>query len=187
METDIQRLTRFYADFEKLVHNREKVSIQQLTTQYARSYNTLVAEVMDGAVWFHRKYLEVFAFPTHPKDEAGNKWLAQKIASIDAEEKQIGRLTEQFRAALIDRLDMDKYENLVYFSYERRRLDIFDPYWQRHNKWVGPPERRLVYNDIFNKYWWPKTQEHPDSGCWVNSDYSGRDYRFPPQLKEEIE
>ena len=52
METDAQRMTRFHADFEKLKHNREKVPLQQLTTRYARSYNTLVAEVMDGAVWF---------------------------------------------------------------------------------------------------------------------------------------
>ena len=65
METDTQRLTRFHADFQKLKNNREKVPLQQLTTRYARSYNTLVAEVMDGAVWFYRKCVELEEdFPT---------------------------------------------------------------------------------------------------------------------------
>lgn len=50
METDGQRLARFHSDFEKLKHNREKVPLQTLQTRYERAYNTLVAEVEDGAV-----------------------------------------------------------------------------------------------------------------------------------------
>lgn len=75
METDSKRLKRFFADFEKLCHNREKVPLQQLRTKYARSYNTLVAEVIDGADWYFRKYIEALAFPTDPLDIAGNDWL----------------------------------------------------------------------------------------------------------------
>ena len=182
METDVQRHTRFHVDFEKLKHNREKVPLQTLQTKYERAYNTLAAEVMDGAVWFHRKYLETLAFPTHPQDTAGNKWLADKIAAIDAEEKKPGGLADQFRAALIDRLDKDEYDNLVYLSYERRLQEAFNPYWRRHCKRL---DSGWIYNRIFKKFWWPKTEGYPDSGCWINSDYSGKDYRFPPQLKEE--
>ena len=88
MESDTQRLERFHADFQKLKNNREKVPLQQLTTRYARSYNTLVAEVMDGAVWFYRKCVELEEdFPTYPEDTAGNEWLAKCLAAIGEGEK----------------------------------------------------------------------------------------------------
>lgn len=184
METDGQRLKRFRADFEKLRHNREKVPLQQLQTKYARSYNTLVAEVIDGADWFFQKYMETLAFPTHPKDTAGNDWLAKRISAIGAEERNPGGLVERYRAALIDRLDMDEYENLVWQGYDRRLREAFDPYWQRHNRWVGEPDNRWIYNDIFKKFWLPPCEGYP-AGGWINNDYSGWDGRFPPHLKEE--
>lgn len=185
METDAQRHKRFHADFEKLKHNREKVPLQQLQTRWERPYNTLVAEVMDGALWFYRRFMEDLDFPTHPKDEAGNKWLADRMAQIEADEKKPGGLLDQFQTVLIDDLDIEKYYDLVGKSYERRLQEAYDPYWQRHCRWVGEPPQRWIYSDIFRKYWWPKTEGYPDSGCWINSDYSGKDYRFPPHLKEE--
>lgn len=182
METDAQRLARFHADFEKLKHNREKVPLQQLTTRYARSYNTLVAEVMDGAVWFYRKCVELEEdFPTHPEDKAGNEWLARCLTAIGEDERKPGGLIDQFRAALIDRLDMDAYHDLVNETYEPR-LRVFNRYWSRHCMHL---ESGWIYNRILKKFWWPQTKGCPGSGCWINSDYSGRDYRFPPQLKEE--
>lgn len=184
METDGQRLKRFHADFEKLRHNREKVPLQQLQTKYARSYNTLVAEVIDGADWFFRKYMETLAFPTHPQDTAGNEWLAKQISAITAEERNPGGLVERYRAALVDRLDMDEYENLVWQSYDRRLREAFDPYWQRHCRWVGEPGNRWIYNDIFKKFWLSPCEGYP-AGGWINNDYSGWDGRFPPHLKEE--
>lgn len=181
METDSQRLKRFHADFEKLKNNREKVPLQQLQTKYARSYNTLVAEVIDGADWFFRKYMETLAFPTHPQDTAGNDWLAKKISTIEADEQAPGGLVGRYRAALIDRLDMDEYENLVWQGYDRRLREAFDPYWQRHCRRL---ESGWIYNDIFKKFWLPPCDGYP-SGGWINNDYSGWDGRFPPRIKEE--
>ena len=109
MENEGQRLERFHADFEKLRRNREKVPLQKLQTTYERSYNTLVAEVMDGAVWFYRKCVELEEdFPTYPEDTARNEWLAKRLATIGEDEKKPGGLVDQLRAALIDRLDMDE-------------------------------------------------------------------------------
>lgn len=184
MEDDGHRHKRFHTDFEKLRKNRENVPLQQLQTKYARSYNTLVAEVIDGADWFYRKYnAEAADFPTYPQDEAGNKWLKDMIAAIEADEKKPGGLVEQFHAALIERLDIEEYYNLITQSYERR-LQAFSRYWQRHCKRL---ESGWIYNRIFKKFWWPKTEGYPESGCWINSDYSGKDYRYPPQLKEETQ
>ena len=161
METDTQRLQRFHADFEKLKHNREKVPLQVLQTKYERAYNTLVAEVLDGAVWFYRKCIEAEGeFPIYPEDKAGNEWLSKYLAGIGEDEKKPGGLIDQFRTALIDRLDMGEYHNLVNKGYEHR-LQLFNRYWQ--------------------KFWWPKIEGYPDSGCWINRDYTGKDYRYPPQ------
>ena len=183
--TDGERLKQFHADFEKLKHNRDQVPLDILTTKYAAAYNAQVKKVQEGADWFFSKYLETLAFPTHPKDEAGNKWLADCLAILEADEKKPGGLRDQAKAALIDRLDLDEYENLVWQAYARRLQRAFATYWRRHCRWVGEPPRRWIYNDIFKKYWWPKSEEYPGSGCWINRDYTGQDFRFPPDLKEE--
>lgn len=179
METDDQRLTRFHADFEKLRRNRERVPLQKLRTIYARSYNTLVAEVMDGAVWFYRKYMADLAFPTCPQDEAGNKWLADKIAAIEADEKGPGGLLGKFETALIEHLDMEGYEDLLARSYERRLREAFGPYWRRHCKRLG---NGWVYNRIFCKFWLPPERSGLSIGYWINADHTGQDPRYPPDI-----
>ena len=181
MESDDHRYKRFYSDFKKLCINREKVPLRQLQTKYARSYNTLMAEVEDGADWFFRKYMETLAFPTHPNDTAGNEWLAKRIAAIEADEKKPGGLVQRYRAALIEHLNMAEFESLVDQAYVHRLHSAFAPYWQRHCRRLASG---WIYNDIFKKYWWPQTEGCPESGCWINSGYSGKDYRYPPQMRE---
>ena len=178
--TDGERLKQFHADFEKLKHNREQVPLDILTSKYAAGYNAQVKKVQEGADWFFSKYQETLAFPTHPQDTAGNKWLADCLAILEADEKKPGGLRDQAKAALIDRLDLDEYENLVWQAYDRRLQRAFNPYWRRHCRRL---ESGWIYNDIFNKFWLPS--ESGKSGGWINNDYSGWDGRFPPQLKEE--
>lgn len=185
--TDGERLRQFRADFEKLKHNRDQVPLDILKTKYAAGYEAQVKKVLEGGDWYADAYLQHLPFPLHPQDEAGNEWLAKRIAAIERKENAPGGLREQWRAALIDDLDMDKFGDLVYRRYERRLQEAFDPYWQRHNKWVGEPGKRWIYNDIFKKFWWPKTEGYPASGCWINSDYTGHDSRFPPNIKEDAQ
>ena len=106
--TDGERLKQFHADFEKLKHNREQVPLDILTSKYAAGYNAQVKKVQEGADWFFSKYQETLAFPTHPKDEAGNKWLAECLAILEADEKKPGGLRDQAKAALRDRLALDE-------------------------------------------------------------------------------
>lgn len=80
---------------------------------------------------------------------------------------------------------MEEYRQLVWEIYNRLEVEAFDPYWQRHNRWIGPPDRRWIYNDIIKKFWWPKKEKYPASGCWINQDYTGHDTRFPPHIKED--
>lgn len=187
--TDGERLQKFDADFEKLKKNREKVPLEELRTRYADAYNALVAEVQAGADWFADAYINLFIshFPLHPKDTAGNEWLDKRIAAIREQEAKPGGRVERYRAALLERLDRREYDQLVWEIYSRIEVEAFDPYWQRHNRWVGEPGRRWIYNDITKKFWWPKTEDHPESGCWINQDYTGHDSRFPPHIKEDPE
>lgn len=162
-------------------------SLEQLRTRYAKAYNTTVAEVLAGADWFADTYIRLLVdhFPRHPRDTAGNRWLDRRIAAIQEQEAIPGGRVERYRAALLERLDMEEYRQLVWEIYNRLETEAFAPYWQRHNRWVGPPDRRWIYNDITRKYWWPKTEGYPASGCWINHDYTGHDTRFPPHIKED--
>jgi len=184
-QEDRKWLDKFDADMEKLKHNREKVPLEALQTRYARAYNTLVAEVECDADWWAKRYLEVLAFPRHPQDTAGNEWLDKRIAAILQEEQRPGGRVEQYKKALIQGLNREAFEHLVWEIYDRMEREAFDPYWQRHCFWTGPPGNRWIYNDIIQKFWQAKDKTEPTDGCWINSNYTGQDPRFPPNIKEE--
>lgn len=174
------KLHEFKSRFTTLVHNREKVPLPELRSIYAKAYNALVAEVVSGADWYAGTVLRLHPFPTHPADFDGNNWLTNRLARMDAQDAAPGGAVEQYRAALIDRLSMREFKEIAWERYGRRCREVFAPYWQRHcfrltSGWI--------YNDIFRKFWLPS--ESGKSGGWINSDYSGRDGRFPPQMKED--
>ena len=181
-----ERLDAFDRAFKKLKANREKVPLEILRTKYAAPYEATVKAVLEGADWFADEYIRVLDFPRHPADKAGNEWLQRKIDAIIKQEAKPGGLVEQYWAALIDRLDRDEYETLVWKRYYRLLREAFDPYWQRHNRWTGKPGNRWIYNDIFKKFWHPPCEKYP-SGGWINSDYTGWDGRFPPNIGEDTQ
>ena len=180
---DSERIAKFEADFGRLKRNREQVPLKDLKTIYAKRYNALVAEVTAGADWFAGKCLEILAssLPRHPRDTAGNEWLEKRIAAIAAEEARPGGLVGRRMAALLDRLDMDEFRDLIYRQYARYEQEAFDPYWQRHNTWTG----RWVYNDIIRRFWLPpgKLAQWPD-GAWIDKDYNVYTTNWPPAIGE---
>lgn len=189
--TEKEWIAKFDADFAKMQHNRSKVSLEVLKRDYERPYNTLVAEIECDADWWADSLIRSLAFPINKADRAGNDWLRKRCDAIIEQEKRPGGLRDQWRAALIDRLDRDEYERLVFKVYERLLHEAFDPYWQRHCRWAGPPGNRWIYNDIFRKWWWPP---HDDpalgvhvGGMWISSDYTGGDCRFPPNIGSDNE
>lgn len=186
--TEVERLRKFYDDFARLQQNREKVPLEQLRTRYVKAYNALVAEVQAGADWYAATYINLLVghFPIHPQDAAGKDWLWKKLNAILEEERRPGGRFELYRAALMERLDRPAFEQLVWEIYNRLEVEAFDPYWQRHNKWVGEPGKRWIYNDITRKFWLgPERRGEGKPGFWINSDYTGEDSRFPPHIKEE--
>lgn len=174
---DVELLTKFEEAFKKLKLNRENVPIEQLETQYAGPYKALLAKVTKLADWFAGRYIEELAVPRHPEDVEGNDWLGRRVEAILQDEGRPGGRVERYRTALNERLDGNEFSQLVYEIYDRLLREAFNPYWQRHCHRL---ENGVIYNDIFNKLWWP------EEGCWINSDYkTGHDFRYPPQLKEE--
>lgn len=180
--TTEEKLQIFHSDFEKLKKNRTALPLPELMRRCGKAYKVLVSQVLEGADWYADAYMNchAHAFPTHPQDTAGNAWLGERITAILQEERAPGRLVERYRAALIDRLDMEEFKQLVWELYERIRREAYIPYWARHCHQL---DSGWIYNDIFQKFWLPS--ESGKSGGWINSDYSGWDGRFPPNLKEE--
>lgn len=120
-DDDREMMARFNDTFRKLKTNREQVPLEVLQTKYGKAYQKLTKEMADLADWFAARLRERMPFPMHPKDIAGNRQLSQQIAAVLAEESQPGALMDQYRKALIDDLDYDKFLDLVWQLYHRTR------------------------------------------------------------------
>ena len=181
-------IQKFEQDFHKLKTNREKIPLVQLTTRYERAYTALTNEVRNGAAWYTDTYIQtlVASWPLHEKDEAGSSWLENKKASILRQEHQSGGLYDQQVAALLDKLDLDSFYDLVYQLYARLETEAFDPYWQRHNRWVGKPGNRWIYNDIIKRFWYPpgKSDRWP-KGVWMDNEYHAYMTCHPPHIQPD--
>lgn len=176
-----ETLERFDSLFEKLQHNRQQVPLEVLQTKYAEPYKRLVSELTELADFFAECYFDSLSFPTHPKDTAGNEWLEKKTTAIRKQEQKPGGLQEQYRKALIEDLDYDKFLDLVCQIYDRTYKEAFDPYWQRHNRWAGSPGNRWIYNDIQRTFWHPPTEEFPD-GWWMDNKWNFMGFQYPPRI-----
>lgn len=185
-----QKMTiqKFEQDFHRLKTNREKIPLEQLTTRYERAYTALTEEVKIGAEWFTSAYIQALtgAWPLHSKDEAGNVWLRKKETLILQQERQPGGIYEQQISALLDRLELNTFYDLVYQLYARLEAEAFDPYWQRHNRWVGKPGNRWIYNDIIKRFWYPpgKSDRWP-KGVWMDNEYHAYMTCHPPHIQPD--
>lgn len=183
--TDKEWLDRLAADFDKLKKNREQVPLEKLETTYKKSYTALVASLTEAADWFADRYLQTIidGWPRHPRDKAGNDWMDKRIAIIIEQENQPGGLRDQWRAALIDHLDRAEFEELVWKRYDLCEKKAFDPYWERHNRWVGPPENRWIFNDIICRFWLPPGADaNWPNGVWLNTKSEVYSSNWPPNI-----
>lgn len=138
-DDDREMMAQFNDTFRKLKTNREQVPLEVLQTKYGKAYQKLTKEMADLADWFAARLRERMPFTMHPKDIAGNRQLSQQIAAVLAEESQPGALMDQYRKALIDDLDYDKFLDLVWQLYHRTE-EAYEPYWQKYNFWHVYPD-----------------------------------------------
>lgn len=190
MDEQDKTIQEFEQAFQKLKSNREKVPLEQLTTRYTKAYTALVDEVKAGAEWFTGCYIKTLSesWPLSERDTAGNEWLQKKQAAILQSERQPSGLYGLQITALIDQLDIGRYYDLVWQLYNRLEVEAFNPYWQRHNHWVGKPGHRWIYNDIIRQFWYPpgKSDHWPD-GCWINNQHQVYSTNYPPHIAEDKE
>lgn len=139
-DDDREMMARFNDTFRKLKTNREQVPLEVLQTKYGKAYQKLTKEMAGLADWFAARLRERMPFPMHPKDIAGNRQLSQQIAAVLAEESQPGALMDQYRKALIDDLDYDKFLDLVWQLYQRTE-EVYEPYWQKYKLLARLPGR----------------------------------------------
>lgn len=169
-DDDREMMARFNDTFRKLKTNREQVPLEVLQTKYGKAYQKLTKEMADLADWFAARLRERMPFPMHPKDIAGNRQLSQQIAAVLAEESQPGALMDQYRKALIDDLDYDKFLDLVWQLYHRTE-EAYEPYWQKYNFWQnGQPGND---SDSFTN----------EGGYWMDSKGEYQGAAFPPHIK----
>lgn len=187
MHMDIgEYMKEFEAKFSKLKSNRQKIPLEQLTTRYAKSYTALVKWLENYAEWFTEMYTTSLALPEKPGDEAGNAWLRKKIEAIKAEERKPGGLYQQSRDALIDDLDLEKFNDRVWRIHDRLMREAYDPYQQRFNRWVGKPGKRRIYNSLFDSFWIADTRL-VDGGFWIDSNGKYRRMGYPPRIGPDKE
>lgn len=189
-DDDREMMARFNDTFRKLKTNREQVPLEILQTKYGKAYQKLTKEMANLADWFAARLRERMPFPMHPKDIAGNRQLSQQIAAVLAEESQPGALMDQYRKALIDDLDYDKFLDLVWQLYHRTE-EAYEPYWQKYNFWhVYPDGHRWIRNHITGFFWQNGQPPGNDSdsftnegGYWMDSKGEYQGAAFPPHIK----
>lgn len=171
-DDDREMMARFNDTFRKLKTNREQVPLEVLQTKYGKAYQKLTKEMAGLADWFAARLRERMPFPMHPKDIAGNRQLSQQIAAVLAEESQPGALMDQYRKALIDDLDYDKFLDLVWQLYQRTE-EVYEPYWQKYNYWhVYPDGHRWIRSHITG-FFWQNGQPGSNSDSFTNEGATG--------------
>ncbi len=180
-------LQKFDAVFTRLKLNRERVPLEVLETRYAKGYAALRREVWHWGDWYITAYFNALRRPFHPADEEGNRRVHEQAAAILREEYGPGGLIEQSRAALLDRLDRDEFELLIWRIYDRAEREAYLPYWRSHCRRTGPDGR--FFSDIIQKLWWPKEEEGPGflTGFWgdENRKYD-RLWTYPPVESPDV-
>lgn len=96
---------------------------------------------------------------------------------------------DQYRKALIDDLDYDKFLDLVWQLYHRTE-EVYEPYWQKYNYWhVYPDGHRWIRNHITG-FFWQNGQPGNDSdsftnegGYWMDAKGEYQSAAFPPHIK----
>lgn len=186
------RFQKFHEDFARLKSNREKVPLEQLQTKYAKPYNALVAAIADYAEWFTREYIRAVSPPAPPGDPESEKnkeilqWMNRRARAILDDERKPGGLWERIHGALITDLDESKFQDTVYEMYKRLEDEIFDPYVQHYNRWVGEPGNRWIYNDVLQGFWLVKP-DYQEGGYWIDSNRNYRYMGYPPKIGPDPE
>lgn len=180
--TDAERDKKFRADFGLLLRNRTQAPLELLQTKYAKGYNRLVSEVEEGADWFFNWFLKHYAFqkfPRHPLDTEGNAWLEKRMQGILLDENRPGGRREKYIAALIDHLNMDEYEQIVWEVLDRMEQEAYYPYWMRHCYRRGG----RIWSDIFYCWWKPRQEGDPGHGAgyWEDGDRKFFSSDYPPR------
>ena len=178
---DGERLKKFEDDFRKLKANRERVPLKTLQTTYRKKYDALIQDVTAGGDWFADRYLEelLAAFHRHPEDRGGNQWLDDKIGRIIQEENRPGCMRDQWRTALVDKLNFERFEGLVYQRYQRCLNEALLPYWRRHCR---KTKAGWIYNDIIRGFWMEDNTGR--EGCWISQSRKVLLIGYPPDGKE---
>lgn len=179
-------MEEFAKKYEQFRTNRAKVPLDQLTQgKYAKAYNNLVNWIREYATWYANIYVRMLKINEDPADTAGNEALHRKMGEVLEQEYSPGGLYPQAMTDLIDRVDRDGFEDKIWRIHDRLEKEVYDPYQQRFNRWVGNPGNRWIYNSLFDAYWFPDP-EYSEGGYWVKQDGHFARIDYPPRIGPDV-
>lgn len=165
-------MQRFLADYERLRKNRLAMPALKLQREYGRAYGELLRAVVQGADWYAGMYIRglLETFPTDPGDPAGYAALSGQVRGIIRAETAPGGLRDQWRGALTDYLNFDRFQECVAGLYQRIESEALLPYWRGHCH-KGPDG--VTRNSLLpaGAYWRPLYEPaNPDAGFWTDGE-----------------
>lgn len=153
------------AQIGQLKRNLENVPLEQLQTKYRKAYQRIIDSIWEAGQQMIAAIFEGY-LPLPTKEDALDTPAYQEaVKSIEARERSAGAF-DRMKEALIDRQDLQGFYDLVMKYWEAVYTEAWEPYMNRHCRWVGKPENRWIYCDIF-KAWWYQNPKYPNLGHWI--------------------
>ena len=158
---------------DKLRRNRQNVPLDLLRTKYAAAYKALVGRItglMGQWLW-------------HCVDQV--PWPLQADADIQEFEDRCAELLlseasspdglySKMEIALTEKMDPEAFSDLVRQFYEKVYANAFQPIWDKHCSWIGPPANRWIQNDLTGWAWSKRKKS------WVDRNGKAMDNCWPP-------
>lgn len=149
----------------QLKRNVDKVPLEILQTKYAKGYTALTDSIWQAGQQMIDAIFSGFLPLPVKEDAPDTPAYREKAKAIEAREKEAGTF-DRMRGALIDRQDLQEFYDLVMKYWEAVFTEAWEPYMNQHCRWVGKPENRWIYCDIF-KAWWYQEPKYENLGHWI--------------------
>ena len=153
---------------DQLRKNVENVPMEQLQTKYRKSYQRLTESIWEAGQQMITAIFDGYLpLPVNEELPDTEEYRGQAKA-IEEREKKAG-ICDRMREALLDRQDLQAFYDEIVDYWEKVFTEAWEPYMNRHCRWVGPQNNRWIYCDVF-KAFWKQDPHYSNLGHWIDSD-----------------
>lgn len=150
----------------QLKRNVENVPEELLRTKYQRAYKALTDKIRKtGQMMVNVIFEEFMPLPIR-EDAADTSEYKKTLAAIEEREGQQGGVISQMQDALLKQQDIENFYDLTVKYWQVIYYEAWEPYFLRHCRWVGKPDERRIYCDLFRASWQPYPK-YKKLGHWI--------------------